>query len=183
VTVRIQPLHRDDIAPDVVSQLRTFFPRVDRFLSEGAEAPMPPVLGLLARHPGIAGPWLGYNGALLDGGVLDARTRELVILATACRTGSAYLWQEHLHLAAAAGVTSDEIAALSGESQRPWSDRDAALLRAVDELVANQLVAEGTWHVLSRDLDDRDLLEVLFVVGTYSCLAMVLNSAGLSSKE
>jgi len=177
-------LRRDDIAPDVVAQLRGVFPRADRFFAEGAEArAMPPILGLLARHPAIAEPWLAYNGALLDDGVLDARSRELVILATVRRTGSVYLWREHLRLAAVAGVTPDEVAALAGVTQRRWSEHDGALLRAVDELVSDQVVTDDTWQVMSRHLDDRQLIEVLFVAGTYSCLAMVLNSTGLGSEE
>jgi alkylhydroperoxidase family enzyme len=184
VSVRIPPLERDDITPDVVAQLCGSFPRADRVFAEGAGAPpLPPILGLLARHAAIAGPWLAFNGALLDGGVLDARTRELLILATAHRTRSAYLWQEHLRLAAVAGVTPDEVAALADATQWTWSERDGALLCAVDELAADQLVTDDTWQVLSRQFDDRQLIEVLFVAGAYSCLAMVLNSTGLASKE
>jgi 4-carboxymuconolactone decarboxylase len=184
VIARIPPWQRQEIAADVAAQLRRLFPRADRFFAGGADAPpMPPVLGLLARHPAIAGPWLAYNGALLDDGVLDAHTRELLILATVRRTGSAYLWQEHLRLAAVAGVTPDEIAALAGVTPRAWSERDGALLRAVDELVADQVVTDDTWQVVSRHFDDRQLIELLFVAGTYTCLAMVLKSAGLTSEE
>ena len=184
MSVRVPPLQRDDIAPDVVAQLRSQFPRADRFFAAGPEAPaMPPILGLLARHPAIAGPWLAYNGALLDSGVLDARTRELLILATARRTGSAYLWHEHLRLAAVAGVTQDEVSALAARAPRAWSEHDGALLRAVDELVTDQAVTDDTWQVVSRNFDDRELIELLFVAGTYTCLAMVLKSAGLASRE
>ena len=184
MSVRVPPLQRDEIAPDVAAQLRGLFPRADRFFADGTEAPtMPRILGLLARHPAIAGPWLAYNGALLDDGVLDARTRELLILATVRRAGSAYLWQEHVRLAEVAGVTQDEVAALAGLAPRTWSEDDGALLRAVDELVAHQVVTDDTWQVMSRHFDDRQLIEVLFVAGTYVCLAMVLNSTGLVSGE
>jgi AhpD family alkylhydroperoxidase len=184
VSVRLPPLARGDISPDVAAQLGDHFPRAGRFFAEGAGVPpMPPILGLLARHPAITGPWLGYSGALLDDGVLDARTKEWLILATVRRTRCAYLWQEHLRLAATAGVTPDEIAALTGGSQRTWSERDSALLRAVNELVSDQVVTDHTWQILSRHLNDRQLIEMLFIVGTYSCLAMVLNSTGIASEK
>ena len=178
---RVPPLAREDIDPAAVAELRASFPRAEKFFADGPQAPpLPPVLGLLARHTAITGPWLAYSGALLERGVLDARTRELLILATAHRTRCSYLWQEHLHLAAAAGVPPDEVAALQDRSQHTWDEQDAALLQAVDELVSDQQVADDTWHALSEHLAEQELLEVLFVIGTYSCLAMVLNSTRLA---
>ena len=37
------------------------------------------------------------------------------------------------------------------------------------------------WNCLASRLDEHQLLELLFVVGNYVCLAMVLNSVGLQS--
>jgi alkylhydroperoxidase family enzyme len=144
---------------------------------------MPPILGLLARHASLAGPWLGYNGTLLEHGVLDDRTREILILETVRRTGSTYLWDEHLTIAVAAGLSTVEVDSLAGESRHAWPENDGALIRAVDELVTDHVVTDGTWQLLSQNLDEQQLLELLFVVGTYNCLAMVLNSTGLKSKE
>lgn len=184
MTGRVPPLARDDIAPAAVADLRASFPRAGKFFAAGSQAPpMPPILGLLAHHTAISGPWLGFSNALLEHGVVDARTRELLILATAHRTRSAYLWQEHMPLAAAAGVTPDEVAAVSGRGDHAWTDRDAALLTAVDELIADQHVSDDTWLTLSHHLGEQQLLEVLFVIGTYCCLAMVLNSSGLAAEE
>jgi alkylhydroperoxidase family enzyme len=180
----LPPLSRADITPEAANQLRASFPPADRFFADGSDAPpMPPILGLLARHPDLAGAWLGYNGALLERGALDARTRELLILETVRRTGSAYLWDEHLAMGEAAGLSKLEIDALTGLSDHVWSESDDALVQAVEELVTDRVVSDGTWELLSRHLDGQQLLEMLFVVGTYTCLAMVLNSTGLTSKE
>ena len=180
---RVPPLARGDIGDDVVERLRASFPRADKFFTEPDAPPMPPVLGLLARHPGLAGPWLAFSGALLDGGVLDARTRELLILATAHRTGATYIWDEHQAMAATAGVTADEVGAIAAGTHRAWAPTDAALLHVVDDLVAGHTVTDETWAELAGHLDEQSLLEVLFVVGTYTCLAMVLNSTELGDEE
>jgi len=184
VNGRVQPLTRDEIAPAARADLRAAFPRATRFLADGPHTPpLPPVLGLLARHTAISGPWLAFSGALLDHGVLDARTRELLILATAHRTGADYLWQEHVPLAAGAGLRADEVRAVRGASPHAWPPGDAALLALVDELVSDQRVDDGTWDALAERLDEQQLIEALFVVGTYCCLAMVLNTADVPVQE
>lgn len=181
---RVQPLTRDEITPAARADLRASFPRATKFFADGPHTPpMPPILGLLAHHTAISGPWLGFSGALLDHGVLDARTRELLILATAHRTGADYLWQEHVPLAASAGLRPDEMRAVRGESAPAWANGDAALLAMVDELVSHQQVDDGTWSDLAERLDERQLIEALFVVGTYCCLAMVLNNADVAVQE
>ncbi len=186
MTGRVPPLERLDIDAGVADRIQASFPRAAKFFTDDAP-PLPPVLGLLARHQAIAGPWLGFSGALLDDGVLDTRTRELLILATAHRTESEYIWHEHLPMAAAAGVSPAEVDSIAGWNagslDREWSDVDASLLRAVDELVDRHRVSDSTWTALRARFDDEAILEVLFVVGAYSCLAMVLNSAGLSVEE
>ena len=183
MTRRVPPLDRHDIGADTVTRLRTSFPRADKFFADSGAPPMPPVLGLLARHPGIGGPWLGFAGALLDSGVLPARTRELLVLATARRTGASYVWAEHLPMAAVAGLTPDDVGAIEDHDVQGWGPGDLALLRAVEELVDLHRVGDDTWKVLAAHFDVQELLEVLFVVGTYSCLAMVLNSTGLAAHE
>jgi AhpD family alkylhydroperoxidase len=177
---RIHPLGRDELGAEVLAELRGVFPRADRFLTDGPDAPpMPPILGLFGRHVTITGPWLAYNGALLDHGALDERTRELLILATARLANCPYLWNEHLGLAARAGVVTTEIDALAEDDISAWSSRDRALLAAVDDLFDRYTVSDGTWRALEGEFDERELLELLFIIGTYAGLAMVLNGVGL----
>jgi alkylhydroperoxidase family enzyme len=75
------------------------------------------------------------------------------------------------------------VRAVRGDSPHVWANGDAALLAMVDELVSDQQVADGTWNALAQRLDDQQLIEALFVVGTYCCLAMVLNNADLTVAE
>jgi alkylhydroperoxidase family enzyme len=182
---RIAPLARADIDAESRATLRTAFPRAAGLLTDAADAPpLPPILGLLARHPSLAGRWLAYNGALLDDGALEPRTRELLVLAVVRRADASYLWAEHVRIGRGAGITDDEIGALDRWDRGvayAWTPLDAALLRAVDELLDHYAVADATWATLAAHFDERALLELLFVVGTYACLAMVLNGAGLAS--
>jgi hypothetical protein len=86
-------------------------------------------------------------------------------------------------MAAVAGLSPEEVRAIEAAGGHDWAAADLALLRAVEGLVDQYRVDDDTWGVLADHFDDQALLEVLFVVGTYSCLAMVLNSAGLAAED
>jgi AhpD family alkylhydroperoxidase len=164
--------------------LRGNLPRADRYLSGEADAPpMPAILGLFARHSRVGAPWLAFSGTLLDDGALDPRDRELLILRVGHRTGCRYQWAQHVGMAETAGLTLEQIAAVAAgaatDAAAVWTDRDRDLLRAVDQLVDDHVIDDATWARLVTHLDERQLLELTFVVGSYVCLAMVLNSVGL----
>ena len=77
-TPRLEPLPLSEWSEEEFSFLRGNLTRADRYLSTEPDAPpLPAILGLFARHPRVAGPWLGFNGSLLQDGTLDARDREL----------------------------------------------------------------------------------------------------------
>jgi alkylhydroperoxidase family enzyme len=79
-----------------------------------------------------------------------------------------------------AGVTPAEIEAVRvGTTESGWAPLDHDLLGAVDELVDGYVVSDDTWARLAAQLDERQLIELVFVVGTYTALAMAFNSFGL----
>jgi alkylhydroperoxidase family enzyme len=55
-------------------------------------------------------------------------------------------------------------------------ERDAALLRVVDELDATSGLSDATWALLRARFDDRQLIEIPVVVGNYKLVAYLLNS-------
>jgi 4-carboxymuconolactone decarboxylase len=154
---------------------------VDRFTGEGSEKiPVPNAVGALLRHPALAGPFLAYNRVLLRTPALDPRHRELMILRVAHRAGCDYEWAQHVRIATGVGVTEAEIAAVAnGGDETGWAPLEADLLRATDELIDDHVVTDATWTRLAEHLDDRRLVELVFVVGTYTALAMAFNSFGL----
>jgi 4-carboxymuconolactone decarboxylase len=179
---RIAPLPRDEWGDEVRTALGTGFSDqvADRFLTTGDDAiPMPNVLATLMRHPGLAGPFLAYNNVLLRTPTLDPRARELLVLRVASRTRAEYEWAQHVRLAASAGVTREEIDAVADGSDGGWTGLDAALIDAADELVDDYCITDATWERLAARLDERQLVELVFVVGTYTGLAMAFNSFGL----
>jgi alkylhydroperoxidase family enzyme len=180
---RVPPLPRSEWGEDERAALARGFGQgaVDRFTGEGSEdIPVPNAVGTLMRHPALAGPFLAYNSVLLRAPALDPRHRELMILRVAARTGSDYEWAQHVRIAGGVGVTEAEIAAVANDGDdTAWSALEADLLRATDELIDDHVVADATWSRLAEHLDERQLMELVFVVGTYTALAMAFNSFGL----
>jgi AhpD family alkylhydroperoxidase len=156
-----------------------FSPEVaDQLLA--ADAPLPTVLATLMHHPKLAGPFLAYNNVLLQRPALDPRVRELIVLRVAWRTRAPYEWAQHVRLATGLGITHDEIAAVrTGASAPVWTPLEADLLAATDQCVDGYRVDDDTWARLAEQLDERQLVEFVFVVGTYTGLAMAFNSFGL----
>jgi hypothetical protein len=66
-----------------------------------------------------------------------------------------------------------------GAAGGEWSALEADLLTATDELLDDFRVSDATWTRLAESLDVRQLIEMLFVVGTYTTLAMVFSSLGV----
>lgn len=135
------------------------------------------VLGTLARHPALTRAYHTFNGHVLFASTLSARQRELLVLRVAAVRAADYEWRQHVVLARDAGLSDDEIARVADGPDAPgWSCRDEAMLRAVDELVGDATIADATWEALAGELDDQQLMDLVFTVGAYDVLAMALRS-------
>jgi 4-carboxymuconolactone decarboxylase len=137
----------------------------------------------LIRHPRLFKRWSAFGGVLLSG-ELSAHDRELLILRTAHHCGADYEWAHHLDIAKRVGMDDEEIQRIVAGPEAPeWSDLQAALLRAADELHEQARVGDETWAVLAEHYDERQLIEVCMVVGQYHLVAFVLNSLGVEVEE
>jgi alkylhydroperoxidase family enzyme len=137
----------------------------------------PHVFTTLARHRRLFRRWLRFAGALMPGGILPRADSELVILRVAHNAGSEYEWRHHERLGAAAGLDAARIAAVrDGPDAGGWTERQALLLRAADELHAGRTLSAPLWDELRPLLGDEELIELCLLVGHYEMLAMTLNA-------
>lgn len=176
---RLEPIPVDRWSDDALLEFRKYAKdRADAMLAGPPESqPMANVLATLMHSPGIAGPWLRYNQALMTRSSLEARLREIMIMRVAWRTRSEYEWLQHVKLAARIGIGRDVVDAIAGiDDAYSFAPLEALLLSAVDEMLDTYRVSAPTWAGLAEHLDDAQLLEALFIVGTYTCLSMAFNS-------
>lgn len=137
------------------------------------------ILGTLAHHPALAAAYHTFNGHVLFATTLTARQRELLVLRVAAVRGADYEWAQHEVLAGDVGITSEELDRIATGDGAGWAPLDAALLRAAEELVADARIGDETWGTLAAELDAQQLLDVIFTVGAYDALAMVMRSVEL----
>jgi 4-carboxymuconolactone decarboxylase len=142
------------------------------------------IFATLARHPKLLKRWLVFGNHVLAKSSLPARERELAILRVGWRCGAEYEFGQHTVIGQRAGITHDEISALTGELEDGgWSEADRALLVAVDELHDDQCITGQTWEALRQRWDDQQLLDLIFTVGQYTLVSMALNSVGVQRDE
>lgn len=137
-------------------------------------------LGAFAHHPALTRAFLGFNGHILMATTLSERQRELLVLRTATRRRCGYLWAEHVFMANDAGISDEEIGRIAFGPDAPfWSPEEAALLRAVDELVDEGAIDQSTWDALASTLSEQQLLDVIFTAGAYETIAWMMRSLDL----
>jgi alkylhydroperoxidase family enzyme len=135
------------------------------------------ILGSLAHHPDLATAYHTFNGHLLFGTTLSTRQRELVILRVAAVRDAPYEWAQHVVMAGDVGLSDDEVTAIVEDpGASSWDDLERAMLAAVDELIADSSIGDDTWAVLADGLDTEQIMDVIFTVGAYDVLAMLMKA-------
>ena len=179
---RITPLPPGEWPPEMrdacraaVANPRHPFPARDPDRPKGLN-----VLGTLARHPELARAFHTFNGHILFATTLTPRMRELLVLRVAAVRGAEYEWAQHVVLAGDAGLSAEEVERIAdGADADGWSPLDRALVAAVDELLRDARIGDATWATLAGELDEQQLMDLVFTVGAYDVLAMVFRSFGV----
>jgi alkylhydroperoxidase family enzyme len=167
---RIPPLPVDELDAEIREKL--------------GDGPVLNIFRTLAQHPKLMKRWLVFGNHVLGRSSLPPRERELVILRIGWLCRSAYEWGQHVRIALGSGLTQAEIDRIpqgpgAAGSPTNWSELDAALLRATDELHADAFIGDAAWSALSRHLDTHQLMDLIFTVGQYNLVSMALNSLGV----
>jgi alkylhydroperoxidase family enzyme len=142
------------------------------------------IFATLQHHPDLLRRWLVFGAHVLSKSTLSPRVRELLILRTGWLCRAPYEWGQHVTIARREGITDDEIARIAhGPDAAGWDAVEATLLRAADELHADQCIGDDTWRVLSQSFDDQQLLDIVFTVGQYTLVSMALNSCAVERDD
>ena len=169
----LPPAQRDDRTEELLRSLRA-----------DPEGPELNIFATLARHPRLLKRWAAFGGTLLYAGELPALDRELLILRTGWNCRADYEWGQHVPIALDAGVTEEEVDRVpAGPGAPGWSEQDAVLLRAADELHEAARIGDETWRALAATWSELQLIELCMVVGQYHLVAFLLNSLGIERED
>jgi 4-carboxymuconolactone decarboxylase len=169
---RIAPLTDGELGPEQEEVLKPFRPRVFNIFRTLARAPK-----ALDRF----NQWGGY--VLSRRNDLSERQREIVILRTGFLCKSGYEWTQHVVIGKRCGLSDDEIARIKQGASAGWDAADAALIRAADELHAEQFVSDATWAALTAHFSEKQCMDVVFTAAQYTQVSMMLNSFGVQLDE
>lgn len=138
----------------------------------------------MARAPKALASFLQWGGYILSKrNSLSPRDRELAILRTGFNCKSGYEWTQHVPIGIEAGLTEVEVMRIKGWAEAEgWEERDKAILRAVDDLTRNFFVSETAWAGLDF-FTERQKMDLVFTVGQYTQVSMMLNSFGVQLDE
>lgn len=200
--LRIPPLPREEWTDDARTMF-TLFEGPDAY-ENGSKSN---VFLTLARHPKLGSSFFKYNGRLLMTSTLDAALREIVILRLAWHYKAPYEWAQHVELSLSSqkidpehveaykrgevnaesgdGVlTPAHIEAVKHGADDPiWTPLQAAAIRAVDQVKETGHIDDPTWDVIASELGEKEVLELLFFMGTYAMLAWIFNATGIEPEE
>jgi len=114
---------------------------------------------------------------------LSPRHREMVILRTGWNCKSGYEFAQHTRIGGICGLTHEDIARIKlGPDAEGWSDLERAMLCAADELHSDQFISHATWNNLA-ELGDKGRMDLVFTVGQYTQVSMMLNTFGIQLED
>ena len=135
----------------------------------------------MINHPALFRNWLAYaNYVLSKRSSISARDREIAILRIGWLCQAEYEWAQHVIIGKASGISEQEIDQIAAGPDAPgWSEFDAAIVRAADDLYKDKIVSDGTWKVLTSRYNDAQMLDLVFAIGQYNLVSMALNTFGV----
>ena len=111
---------------------------------------------------------------------LPLRERELAILRTAWRCGADFMWAMHTEIGLQCGLSQEEVDRVgAGPDDPAWTPEEAAVLRSMDELHDYSRIADPTWTVLAGTYDNRQLIELITLAGSYHVMAYLMGAIGI----
>ncbi len=138
----------------------------------------------LARYPKLYKRFTVFGNHVRMKSSLRSRDRELLILRTCWLCDGTYDFTHHLTVGRALGIEGDEVERIKqGPDADGWSDFEAALLRAADELHADSFVSDATWSTLAARYSTEQLMDVVFCVGQYVLVSMAVNTFGVQLED
>jgi 4-carboxymuconolactone decarboxylase len=178
-TPRIAPLANDEVDAESRALVNT----IRASAGAGPAVIIPEYMRVVIKHPEIFRRQMEMGTAVFSGRI-PSRERELAILRIGWLTQSPYEWGEHVDIGQRYGLTADEVERVTQGSSAPgWNEHDAAILRAVEELLADYTLSDATWDTLAKTWDEPQLIEFPMMVGQYVATAFIQNTLRIRLAE
>jgi len=136
---------------------------------------------MLLNAPPLAESWFNHSNTVRWKTSIDGRLREIVIIRMGHLTKSQYVLRQHVPaLALADGLTLEECEALADwHASKLFSARERAVLAYADTMTRDITVPDAVFAEVKRHFDDRGIVELTVLIGTYNMNARVLQALEL----
>lgn len=117
---------------------------------------------------------------------LDARIKELAIMAVGYITRAPYEWSHHVILAKDFGVTDDDISALIDYLEGRPHQLDALACLAVDaarEMTNDIAMSDRTFNALHESLNNEEMVDLTVTIAHYNAMVRVLATMQVDIEE
>ena len=174
--------------PRIYPQKESEWDEDARKLIEGfkkiSKGPVTNIMATLANYSKLYNRWRVFGNHVLFKSSLPPRDREILILRIGWLCQAEYEWGQHVIIGKQAGLSEEEIIQIiEGPNAKGWDTFDATLLRAVDELYIDSFITDATWQRLSTKYNKHQLIDLVFTVGQYNLVSMVLNTLGIQLEK
>jgi 4-carboxymuconolactone decarboxylase len=185
--IRGRPPRLTAVAPDERSERQqVLLNEMGMIVVDGVRKPRSDMaaLEILLRHGELYKAHMGVAQIYLTAGEMSIRDRELAILRLAWLSQAPFEWGSHVMIAKRNGVTTEEVArAMEGSIAAGWSKRDRAIVRAIEELHFDSMIADETWADIQEFYNDKQQIELVILVGQYKTVAYYQNALRLPLPE
>jgi len=136
---------------------------------------------LLLNSPALAESWFSHSNAVRWKTALDGRLREIIIIRLGHLTRCQYVLRQHVPtLALADGLSLTECNALADWEASPlFSAGERAALAYADVMTRDIVVGDEVFAQVAQHFDQRQLVELTVLIGTYNMNARVLQALEL----
>ena len=174
-TPRIPPLPREEWT-DPAREVFAFWGEPNAW-EEGSKTN---IINTMATNPPLGMAYSVWGKHLLMNNSVATRQQELIILRVAWRVKSEYEWHNHVGYALKGGITIGEIGKLREDiSAHPWSEQDAAVLNATDQLIDKGNLTDELWATLLKFYDKKQMMDLVFTIGHYVMTSWALTAFGV----
>jgi alkylhydroperoxidase family enzyme len=143
------------------------------------------IFGVMLHAPELLKLYRATGTYFLTDGSLTPHDRELAILRVAWLCRAPYEWGEHVSVSRKRSlITPEEVANVQiGSSAPVWGKSDRAILKAVEELFAGAAICDATWAELASVFNEKQLVELVILIGQYQMTAYFLNTMRIPLRE
>ena len=166
-------LIREDEHPELADLIQRF--------SAGRRGRLINIYRMLLNAPPLAESWFNHSNAVRWKTTLSGRLREIVIIRVGHLAQCDYVLRQHVPaLALADGLSVEECDALADWACSQFFDpRERAALAYADTMTRDIAVPDDVFAAVKRHFDDRQIVELTVLIGSYNMNARVLRALEL----